>query len=94
MCVGACFAWDMMVQAFKFNIITSPTDYLRELVKLPKGNMQQKEFEFNKIYEAIRKKNVEQEQQREVVNERNRERLFLELARQQQNRIKVSPDVN
>ncbi len=55
MCIGACFALDFFIAALEFNIFTTPTDFLRALVK-NKQKIQHHLTEFNMLYQNIFRK--------------------------------------
>jgi hypothetical protein len=55
-CVGFCFLIDLLVQAWRFEISTNPTDYLRKLIAYEKDDVNDEYFEG--LYERIRKKYI------------------------------------
>ena len=83
LCVMLCFAIDLFYRSVHFNILTTPSDFLRLVVS--KGlDMQAHMKTFEEIYAAIKTKYVEEGIKKELELEVRREELAKALAFQQQ----------
>ena len=69
-----CFGVDLFIRAIYFNILTSPSDYLREVVnrKLPVKDIIKR---FDEIYAKIKTYYVREDVEKEKANEKRREEL-------------------
>ena len=64
LCVGTCFIVDLFITSFKFNFLTTPTDFLRTMVAQGKKiNNHLKEF--NSIFAKIKTFYVNEDIKRE-----------------------------
>jgi hypothetical protein len=73
-CVGLTFAIDLFITAAKFNFLTSPSDFLRAIVK-NKQKIQNHVGEFESIYAKIRSKYVLEDISAEKHLEKRRDKL-------------------
>ena len=64
LCVFLCYAVDLFMEAWQFEIMTSPADFLRKAVSYGE-DIEKKEHRFNQIYAQIKKKYIEEDLQRE-----------------------------
>jgi len=86
LCVMLCFAIDLFYRSFHFNILTTPSDFLRLVVS--KGlDMGQHMKTFEEIYAAIKTRYVEEGIKKELELEVRREELARALAFQQQRKL-------
>lgn len=54
-CVKLCYLIDLLVEAWRFEINTTPTDYLRRIIKFGKNMDAEKEHQFETIYQQIKR---------------------------------------
>jgi len=79
LCVMLCFSIDLFYRGFHFNILTTPSDFLR-FIKSRNLNLQDHLKQFNEIYAEIKTKYVEEGIKREIELEVRREELARVLA--------------
>ena len=89
LCVMICFAVDLFLTGVSFNILTSPSDYLRSVVSSGKRSLvkdakdeKDPEEEFNSIYAKIKTYYVQEDIKREAYLEMRREELARLVAEQ------------
>ena len=86
LCVMLCFAIDLFYRSFHFNILTTPSDFLRLVVS--KGlDMREHMKTFEEIYDAIKTRYVEEGIKKEMELEVRREELARALAFQQHRKL-------
>jgi hypothetical protein len=78
-CVMLCFAIDLFYRSIYFNILTSPSDFLRFVVS-KKLNIAEHLKTFDKIYAELKTKYVEEGIKREAELELRREELARAVA--------------
>lgn len=83
LCVMICFAVDLFLKGVSFNILTSPSDYLRSVVSSGSRFLTDDgEYEFNAIYAKIKTYYVQEDIKREAYLEMRREELARLVADQ------------
>jgi hypothetical protein len=70
-CTILCYAIDLFIVAFMFNIRTKPEDLLRRVIGTKK-NIKDRHNEFEALYRKVKKENIEYEIKREEYLERKR----------------------
>jgi len=80
LCVMLCFSIDLFYRGVYFNILTSPSDFLRSIVKSNNLDFKEHMKRFNEIYAEIKTKYVEEGIKREMELEARREELARVLA--------------
>lgn len=90
LCVGLTFSVDLFLTGIKYNIYTSPSDFLRTIVSR-KLKVEDHEEEFNAIYSEIRTKIVKEDVQQEIELEQRREQMAAYLERQLGSKAKIKP---
>jgi hypothetical protein len=75
-CVGFAFMIDLFIAGYRFNIITSPSDFLRYIVS-NKLDIHQNLEKFNEIYGKIKTYYVGEDMKKERELEEKRDRMAL-----------------
>jgi hypothetical protein len=81
LCIGLCFVVDLFIRAFEFNLMTTPSDLLRELAST-KAPFETVRARFDAIYQVIQKQIIKESLQRENELEKRREELARLLKEQ------------
>lgn len=89
-CVGTTFAFDLFFTGLKFNLYTSPTDFLRKIVSR-KLNLEDYKEEFDKLFKELKTEFVTNDLNREQDLERRRELLAQEVNKKMTT-LKVKPE--
>ncbi|CDW77273.1 phospholipid-translocating p-type flippase family [Stylonychia lemnae] len=72
LCVGFCYLTDLFIEAWKFEITTNPTDFLRKIISNGK-DIDKHLDEFNRIYLGIKTQYVDKDIEREGKIEERRD---------------------
>jgi hypothetical protein len=68
-----CYLIDLLVEAWRFEIKTTPTNFLRRLIKFEKAMDKEKQIEFEMIFGKIKVKGIGQDFEREEKLEEKRD---------------------
>jgi len=72
-CVMFCYLIDLLVEAWRFEIKTTPTNFLRRLIKFEKAMDKERQTEFEMIFGKIKVKGIGQDFEREEKLEEKRD---------------------
>jgi hypothetical protein len=77
-CIGTTFTTDLFLTGIRFNLFTSPSDYLRKIVSR-NLNIEQYKKEFDDIFAVLKTRFVKEDLEREKELQKRRELLANEL---------------
>jgi Phospholipid-translocating P-type ATPase C-terminal len=72
-CVSFCYLIDLLIEAWRFEIKTSPTNFLRKLIHLDKHMEEDRLIQFDHIYQKIKRQNIGIDFEREEKLEEKRD---------------------
>jgi hypothetical protein len=73
-CTMFCYLIDLLVEAWRFEISTNPTDFLRKIIKYDKDLMKDDRIkQFNQIFQEIRRRYIGVDFEREEKLEEKRD---------------------